>query len=730
MEEVAVANVFTPEINSVIEENDAKNTKIVIKTALSVFSEYLRRRDVRLEAVESSESAELDRLLRDFYAEVRKPNGDYYAKKSLVTLRYGLYKHFLRHTKKDIIRDPAFGQSNLMFSEMMTKLKKEGKADVKHKAPITKEDLQLLYRSMDMGTPVGLQHKVFIDIMLYLCIRGRENLREFQQDEFHIKNDSHGARYVCSRIFHFTKNSRGATAERQPRMYEIKGSPTCPVSSFEKYLGKLNPANPSFWQKAKPTIPSEGKPWYTNQAIGKNALGTFMRTISEHYQLPRLYTNHCLRAASITTLDKYGLGAQHVLIFNEQSAEKHRIECSRRAGANLNKLIGFGPVREAPPSRMFISAPPTSDVRSILEKASSRNFTNIEVKQIPLIESNVEISNVKSLNKVLYVSPVIVKQEEIVVKEEAMEGYEEYTGNTSVHQGNCLTRDIEIAEGRTPQGDAELPSNVRSRLAGPSVSARMASVKPLDNSKQVMNFTMKETQPSVQLKRMSSTQIESECPGKIKPVKSTTILNSQTALPNTMTGFLATQPTAGRSLPPNGIVNKLIGLKPSTFMAQKMSSCLSNVHPSVLALVGPSSVNMNSSRKACNAGTLTVNSSLAHRIVRSTIRSHKEPHIVVLQKPQTLQNKDAEDPTGTFQNNVRILLSFWQTIGMLAANTSPDLITQFLDILLQQNANRLSPHVQNLVQDLCGQLQLSTPLTDLGLLTEGLKRLCRDVKLE
>ena len=58
-------------------------------------------------------------------------------------------------------------------------LKMLGLAKVDHKSQITKADMELLYSSgvFSATKPSSLQKKVFFEVMLYICRRGRENLR-------------------------------------------------------------------------------------------------------------------------------------------------------------------------------------------------------------------------------------------------------------------------------------------------------------------------------------------------------------------------------------------------------------------------------------------------------------------------------------------------------------------------------------------------------------------------
>ena len=54
--------------------------------------------------------------------------------------------------------------------------------------PISDEDARLLYSSgiLSNKSPESLLNKVFFEIMLHLCRRGQENLREITTDDFEI----------------------------------------------------------------------------------------------------------------------------------------------------------------------------------------------------------------------------------------------------------------------------------------------------------------------------------------------------------------------------------------------------------------------------------------------------------------------------------------------------------------------------------------------------------------
>jgi len=242
----------------------------------------------------------------------------------------------------DIINDAEFSSSNELFSSVLVNLKKQGKGATQHKQPISPDDFNKLYTSDVLSTshPAGLQNKVFIDIMMYLCNRGQENLRNMTKNDFLILTDSARVRYV-SVVDKQTKNHQGQDDEdvsQQGRMYQLSGNPKCPVLSFEKYIAKLNSKLDCFWQKpTTKAVTEETVRWYENVPIGANTLITKMKVLSVEANLSAIYTNHCLRATCITALDQAGFEARHIMTLSGQKSEASIRSCSRNVSDDMRR---------------------------------------------------------------------------------------------------------------------------------------------------------------------------------------------------------------------------------------------------------------------------------------------------------------------------------------------------------------------------------------------------------
>ena len=413
------------EFNDLITSKDAENTKKSTKQAVGVFREYLREKSLPGD-FETLDKQTLAKILGKFYVEARKTNGDYYKTATLNAIRAGLNRHLKSEYQDliDIIKDSEFVKANEAFKAATVELKKIGKGDVKHHEIITDNDLQKLYESavFDQNLPSGLQDKVWFELMLFICRRGRENLRELKKDHFVIERDENGRQYVTQAVDELTKKSReDCTASRADagRMYET-GNQNCPVSSFQKYLSKLNPDCEFLFQTPKPSAPTtEGSPWFKKCPIGKNTLGTAMVRLSKSAGLSKIYTNHCLRATCISILDREGFENRDICQIsghaNESSLASYtgRVTDSKKQQMSdaLVRAIGIGQ-KPTPESILHdIAGPSTS--RSSPEPGDLGEEVNfdldLEMDWFDSQVSEVSVSNEETVHNELVAN--VIEQE-------------------------------------------------------------------------------------------------------------------------------------------------------------------------------------------------------------------------------------------------------------------------------------------------------------------------------
>ena len=96
----------------------------------------------------------------------------------------------------------------------------------------------------------------------------------------------------------------------------------CPVKSFCLYMKKLNPNLDALWQHLKTCkFNKTDKVWYDNIPIGHDPLNDTMKNLSKNSGLLRIYTNHCIWASVVTSLDEKGFEARHIMATTGQRSE-------------------------------------------------------------------------------------------------------------------------------------------------------------------------------------------------------------------------------------------------------------------------------------------------------------------------------------------------------------------------------------------------------------------------
>ncbi|XP_053102903.1 BTB/POZ domain-containing protein KCTD1 isoform X1 [Hemicordylus capensis] len=302
----------------------SENTRLATRYAVRIFREYLSEK-AQSPDFETMDKGALCRVLRSFYAEARSKSGQLYSKSSLISIRSSLNRYLNEPPycrTLDLTKDPELRAANLTLAAVIRKLEEQGAGPVVQKQAITRADLRKLYTCSVFSTqsPFGLLNKVWFETCMYFCTRGRENQRELEEDSFGLAMDEDGRKFVYFKAlgpYHKSRSSswskkraESSDEENLPRMYET-GTEFCPYASFVKYLAKRNPLCKAFFQRPRDHCSEGDVTWYENKAIGKNLLGTRMQMLSKAAKLSKTYTNHCIGAVSIATLNSIaGIGTK------------------------------------------------------------------------------------------------------------------------------------------------------------------------------------------------------------------------------------------------------------------------------------------------------------------------------------------------------------------------------------------------------------------------------------
>ena len=108
-----------------------------------------------------------------------KKDSSLYGKSALVNIRSGLNRHMTLPPWNRIIKvmhDAEFKVANQVLIGHFRKIEMDGNDKTQHKPAISAADMKMYHSdALDANNLVGLQHKVFIDIMLHFSRRGRRD---------------------------------------------------------------------------------------------------------------------------------------------------------------------------------------------------------------------------------------------------------------------------------------------------------------------------------------------------------------------------------------------------------------------------------------------------------------------------------------------------------------------------------------------------------------------------
>lgn len=100
------------------------------------------------------------------------------------------------------------------------------------------------------------------------------------------------------------------------KIFAISASPRCPVKVIKAYLSHLNHDIDALFQRPKAPSskfhPNETIIWYEKKVLGHNLLDNMLRNMSERAEISPYYTNHSLRATTVTVLSSNIIETQKI----------------------------------------------------------------------------------------------------------------------------------------------------------------------------------------------------------------------------------------------------------------------------------------------------------------------------------------------------------------------------------------------------------------------------------
>ena len=309
------AEVSEETVRNMTKKKNAPKTDESTKSGVKILADYCRNAEIVFPPTMAT-AAELNSVLSRFYIAARTKKGEIYKINSMKSIRFALQRYFLETNHIDIIEHEELTEANMVFQNVLKKVKAAGKGDTVHYPEIEPEDLRKLYSSFDINDPAGLQELCWFNIMFYLIRRGCENVRQMTKSTFQITTDATGKQFIHQKTSELTKNhnenDNNDDTNGEGRIYATGGS-KCPVECFKKYLRVLNPNIDALWQRPRAKITIKTGIWYCNVPLGEKSLGGMLPMLSEKYQLSQRYTNHSLRVTSIQVLEDGNVETRHIV---------------------------------------------------------------------------------------------------------------------------------------------------------------------------------------------------------------------------------------------------------------------------------------------------------------------------------------------------------------------------------------------------------------------------------
>ena len=155
--------------------------------------------------------------------------------------------------------------------------------------------------------------------MFHLGLRGREFQCKLRKND--IELFMHKGKEYCQLTLEFsTKNHQGGVNSHASA---IPAGIICDkgdIFSIKFLLQKLNSDSDRLFQRPKVKYSAKDAVWLTAQALGKNTLASMMKNISKQAKCSKPYTNHSVRATTIT--------ASEPQQSQRQSYNSHSATCS------------------------------------------------------------------------------------------------------------------------------------------------------------------------------------------------------------------------------------------------------------------------------------------------------------------------------------------------------------------------------------------------------------------
>ena len=184
--------VFTDQDIKELKENTTnKNTERSTRQWMAVFDKWRLSRNLEIEIINMA-PVELDKVLGQFYAEVKKKDGEDYEPECLKIMQSAIERYLKSNNYPvSIVRGREFDNSQKILQAKAICLRQQGKGKRPNKSqPLTSDELSALWMKGELGDGNGrvLTNTNFKILSEQLGLRGRQDHYDAYVEDFRINN--------------------------------------------------------------------------------------------------------------------------------------------------------------------------------------------------------------------------------------------------------------------------------------------------------------------------------------------------------------------------------------------------------------------------------------------------------------------------------------------------------------------------------------------------------------
>ena len=126
--------------------------------------------------------------------------------------------------------------------------------------------------------------------------------------------------------------------------------------------------------------------WYDNVPVGRDTLNEAMKTLSKDADLSQKYTNHCIRATTVTNLNEKGFEAKDIMATtghkSENSIKAYVSRCPENKCRKMSEALAEPLKKKKTKSTETVSVAPADDRENIelLNAAEAPKVNNNEIE--------------------------------------------------------------------------------------------------------------------------------------------------------------------------------------------------------------------------------------------------------------------------------------------------------------------------------------------------------------